>query len=190
MELDRAEQNIVDAYLAMRLDEPEVRVNVTSLSTRAHISRTTFYQHFESIASIHELIQYAILHDVRAIFRDFEYIDLDRIDHSDASIPMFERVFEYIEKHRAAFTLLMVIERGENFLKSYTDQVRASICRILNGSLDDTTARVVASLCLGSFQNLTFDWLRGDVSFTTEELAYICTRTLVAIANEWKRLSA
>lgn len=190
MELDRAEQNIVDAYLAMRLDEPEARVNITSLSTRAHISRTTFYQHFDSIASIQELIQYAILHDVRAIFRDFEYIDLDRIDRSDATIPMFERVFEYIAEHRAAFKLLMVVESNPAFATSYTSQVRATVCCILKDTLDETTTNVVASLCLGSFQNLTFDWLKGAVNFTTEELAYICTRTLVAIANEWKRLSA
>lgn len=190
MELDRIEQNVIDAYLAMRLNEPETRVSVTSLSARAHISRTTFYQHFDSVASIPELIQYAILHDVRGIFHDFEYIDLSRIDRSDASVPMFERVFEYIEAHRSAFCLLMIVEPDDPFLMSYSNQVRTTVLRVLGDSLDSTTAQVVASLCLGGFQNLTFDWLRGTVSFTPEELAYICTRTLIATAKEWKRLSA
>lgn len=186
VELSPVQKRIVEAFAGIARRTPRQQITVKGVCREAGISRTTFYAQFSGLDALVELIEYGTMQDMRQIFRDFEYIDLDRVRKSGKPIPMHSRVYEYMEQNWDTFLWLFGEYGDEGFRVAWREQNREFFGRIAEGQLDDESSIIFQSLCNGMVERLTLDWFDGIFEASADRMANLATNAVLAIFDELK----
>ncbi len=184
--IHKAEQRIRCAYVALAKSSPKGSVSVSAVCREAGVSRTTFYSYYQSVDTLRSSIEYEVMLEGRRIFRDFEYLDLDRVLSRSRPIPMFEQVYDYVYRNWDVFQLLVAESDDDAFRSEWGSQIETTLLARLDEGFDPKDVPLVTSLCRGCFEGLTWDWFSGRIDATPRQMAEATTKAFAGVLRAFR----
>lgn len=135
----RATETIKSAFLEDYTKNART-ISVTELCRLAHVARTTFYEHYESVGAVLEEIEDKLIAEFHALAKK-------ACDGSTVGInfPRFlEETFVCMEAHRPALTALMVLHPSKRFEEKWKDTVKMLFKTRSPKHLDDHATALIA----------------------------------------------
>jgi len=164
-------QAFVDAFCALRREQPSSRLTVQALTRRAGYNRGTFYEYFTNVDDLLDSIE------AETIARLGEALDanLARLDIGDAFVMSFAELHDEAGKYAE---LLLRDPNGEKFAGRAKNAMMPVFLRRFGIDEEDLKASYAIEFYLGGVIAIGSRWLRSGRDMPVEELGTLI-RTLL-----------
>lgn len=156
---DLSKKLIIKALLQLMKEKPYDQINITELSSRAYLSRRTFYRHFNTIDDV---LTY-LLTSISTKFTD--YI-LKQPKHDLETI--IYNYFSYWEKQRDLLMLLKNNNLLYLLLQCFTPEIRERLYHLKEG--DKLCINYAYYFTCGGIWCMLVNWLECDYKCSPDEM--------------------
>ena len=155
---------IQDSLLQLLQEKPLEKITVKELCERADVNRGTFYRYYEDIFDLFDTIE-------QALGKDFE--EHAQSLHTQGMVPFLTDLLHGAEKNRDLVLILSNDRGDDSFLRKCIDHIYQELSPQWKELIvcSDEEMKVLYAIAASSIEAITFDWLKGKIDMTAEELA-------------------
>lgn len=182
---------IQNKLIEMLRDKPIYQIKVKELTMEAGISRTTFYQYYDSV--------YSVLQDIIDAFLDNLLVNLESEGYyvGDQYLvephPRILKGLEYLKKNAKTYCALMGPNADPSFRRKtglaltalLTDGIAAKMLHKEEGS--DDRKRLIVEFVREGHHAVTLYWLSHNTDVSVEEMAILRYRLIHSAFSMYKK---
>lgn len=157
---------IQDSLLQLLQEKPLEKITVKELCERADVNRGTFYRYYEDIFDLFETIE-------QALATDFEK-HAETI-HTQGMVPFLTDLLLGAEKNRDLVIILSNDRGDDSFFRKCIDRLYELLSPQWKKyiSCSDKEMKALYTIAASGIESITFEWLKGNIDMTAEELAQL-----------------
>ena len=157
---------IQDSLLQLLQEKPLEKITVKELCERADVNRGTFYRYYEDIFDLFETIE-------QALATDFE--KHTETIHTQGMVPFLTELLLGAEKNRDLVIILSNDRGDDSFFRKCIDRLYELLSPQWKEfiSCTEEEMKILYTIAASSMEAITFEWLKGNIDMTAEELAQL-----------------
>ncbi len=126
-----ARKIIKTKFVDLLYDRPITHIRVSDLCSESRLSRTSFYNYYESIHSILNEMSTDHLSRLKSINSDFFCADFKKYTNSRC-VDFFDETLSYIKNNKNEFKVLLSNNAGNSFLNGWKNIIRYDLIKKVN----------------------------------------------------------
>lgn len=178
----RSRKLIRQAYVDLIKENPNEKISVTDIITRADINRGTFYAHYEDIHALVEEIQNEIIEKMLKFISEFHYKKF-----FNDPMPLLLKISKWLEEEVSMYRVLINAKGSDDFFRKlrniFIDQMEtdSDIPMFIKGT---PQFYIYAHFLAGGIINLYQIWLRGEIDESLQEISLVVSNILKNVVKE------
>jgi AcrR family transcriptional regulator len=152
------------------------KITVEALTKKAFVSRNTFYLHYTDKFDLLRQLEDEVLEEIKGImFNMPSKVVQSRGELSAEVKPLLIRFFEYIQRNRRFFDLIVIKGGDPAFLNKLGDMIRSVIHSGFSGKSLRVPEHYMAAVAVGIQTSVIGEWLKRGMKESPEEIAALLT---------------
>lgn len=179
LRISRTHKMIKEAFFELMDSIGFEKITVQNLTTKAMISRTTFYLHYKDKYDLLDQIENEVLDGLKNIATTLPIDELATNGLSgEKSLAILLRIYEYIRENKEFFRLIM----SENGDPSFYYKLNETMKMTLSQNIDLNRLRIpvhyAIAFIIGFQTSIINAWIKTDMKETPEEVVKIITQIM------------
>ena len=158
----RTREKIKKAFAVLMKEKNDLnKITVTALVSKAEITRSAFYTHYDNI--------YDVAGEIHDDVLDFLISSIDKLKNLKNIDEYFDEIFSYINKNHDFYSMIL----SSNTPLFFTESLSKTISKYINQSLGDENNKDLSlrlSLFIDGSISLVIKYFRHEVDFNLDEI--------------------
>ena len=158
----RTREKIKNAFAVLMKEKNDLnKITVTALVSKAEITRSAFYTHYDNI--------YDVAREIHDDFLNVLTSNIDKLKHLENIDEYFDEIFSYINKNHDFYSMIL----SSNTPLFFTESLSKTISKYITESLgieNNKDLNLKLSLFTDGSISLVIKYFRGEVDFSLDEI--------------------
>lgn len=173
----RSRKMIKKAFVELMQEKDWQKITVTDIVNRCDLNRGTFYAHYPNVRAVLEQIENEMISSLDELLAMTKSYSIDK-----EPMPILVKITSYLESEIDFYRMLANSTGAEQFSAKLKELLIEKITN--NDELDIEPQRreefeIATRFMAGGFVSLYFDWFKGKVNCSLEEICATVNRLMV-----------
>ena len=178
MKVSRTLQLIKDTFIQLLNETSFEKITVRDLTSKAQLSRGTFYLHYLDKYDLMEKIQNELLEGLQAKLRAVQIAEAMEYDQQNKPYPPMIKVFDYMREQGDLLKVLLGPEGDSNFFRKLKKSLKIGVFERMPTEyvyLENVSipSRFVSAFSISALLGVMEEWLENDMVQSSEEMALL-----------------
>lgn len=173
----RSRNLIRQAFLELLQEKPLEKITVVDITTRADLSRNTFYTHYQDIYAILEEYQNTMLAEL-----DSALTEATAQHTPEDTLHLLLKIVQHLEENQATYRTLMRTSYTGAFVRQLKQRLPQHVSHVLgSGEVSDSAGlQILLSTLSSGFVDLVVAYLENKTDLSLSEIAQQMHRIYLA----------
>lgn len=164
----RIDKIIIETFISLCETESYENISISTLCEKADINRTTFYNHFNGIWEIIEVIENEIIEKLDKVLESFRYREFVQNPY-----PVLSKLNDIINEKTEYYHRLFDLSASRFFLDKTKDVFIKKILEdtdIPTSFAKSNRGKAIVSIFIGGLISVYSDWFNNEIECSLEEI--------------------
>lgn len=179
LRISRTHKMIKEAFFELMDSIGFEKITVQNLTTKAMISRTTFYLHYKDKYDLLDQIENEVLDGLKNIATPLPIDELATNGlSSEKSLAILLRIYEYIRENKEFFRLIMSENGDPSFYYKLNETMKITASQNIDLNRLRIPVHYAIAFVIGFQTSIINAWIKTDMKETPEEVVKIITQVM------------